>query len=134
MDFQKLLDTMSEADRRTRGNYHITLGDLIKLLENAEETMPVRFANSEYGPGNPHSYRGYYSDLAFEDISDVTVKHVLADCRESFEKTFTGYKGGDFFMGADTPLWNSPYGCCGKAIVGASVIDGVLTLETKEID
>jgi hypothetical protein len=30
---------------------------------------------------------------------------------------FTGYKGGDFVMGALTPLWLASYGSCGRKLM-----------------
>jgi hypothetical protein len=134
MDLQRMIDAMCEADRRTRGNYHVTLGKLIEILGGVDASTPVRFSDSEYGPGNPHSYRGYYSDLAFEDVSDVTAQALLADCHDALGQTFEGYKGGDFTMGKDTPLWNAPYGCSGKAVVGADMEGGTFVLTVKEID
>jgi hypothetical protein len=32
-------------------------------------------------------------------------------------QVFGGYKGGDFVMGALTPVWVADYGCCGMKIM-----------------
>jgi hypothetical protein len=59
----------------------------------------------------PHSYRGYYSDLAFEGgTSQIEAHELLASCKSAMGKVFTGYKGGDFMMGELTPLWVASYG------------------------
>lgn len=134
MDFQKMIDAMGELDRKTRGKYHLTLGKAIEQLETLAPTTPVVFAGEPYGPGNPHSYRGYYSDLAFESVSDVTAASFLADCRDALGATFQGYKGGDFVMSKDTPLWHANEGSSGLAIISAAVVSGELVLQTKEID
>jgi hypothetical protein len=42
---------------------------------------------------------------------------------------FMGYKGGDFVMGALTPVWVANYGSCGQKLMAIRP-DG--TLETAE--
>ena len=133
-DIQKMMDAMSEMGRLERGNYHLTLGDAIdKLTVLDDPFMPIVFDNGS-APGEVDSYRGYYSDLAFEPTDkDRTVADVLADLKAAKGATFNGYKGGDFVMGENTPLWAAPYGFCGPAVIGLTVIDGRCVLATKEI-
>ena len=58
-----------------------------------------------------HSYRGYYCDLAFERGDGTRpAAELLAECKAVMGAVFVGYKGGDFVMGALTPLWISTYG------------------------
>lgn len=134
MDIQKLMDTMSDGWRRDRSRYHLTLGGLIAALEAVEAETPVQF-DSGGAPAEPDSYRGYYSDLAFcADSEARNAGEVLADCKSALGGTFTGYKGGEFVMEADTPLWVAPYGCCGPAIVDTRQADGKLILVTKDVD
>jgi hypothetical protein len=86
-------------------------------------------------PAGPHSYRGYYSDLSFgQSGAPVTVAEFLSDLTKSLGRTFEGYKGGDYVMGDETPLWVAPYGCTGPAIMGARINGEKLILETREID
>ena len=60
---------------------------------------------------DPHSYRGYYSDLAFEFYEGTRpAANLLAECRECMGQAFTGYKGGEYVMGTNTPIWVSEYG------------------------
>lgn len=133
MDIQKLMDAIGEAGRLERGNYHLTLGEAIDKLSALEGDMPIVFDNGS-APGEVDSYRGYYSDLAFEPTDqDRTVAQVLADLKAANGATFTGYKGGEFGMSERTPLWMAPYGCCGPAVMGLTVIDGRCVLATKEI-
>lgn len=83
------------------------LGGLIKLLEslNPKETLPV-------GLSNPHSYRGYYDDLAFEPIKkESKVSDILKVVRDCVGQTFTGYKGGDFTMDESSTIWIAHYSC-----------------------
>jgi hypothetical protein len=76
----------------------------------------------------PHSYRGYYSDLSFEKSdSKVMVKDLLEICKSTLNQTFTGYKGGDNVMGKDTPLWLADYGCTGDKIMNYTIEGGLVT-------
>lgn len=134
MDMQKLADAIGEQGRMTRSNYHLTLGKFIAELEKVPAGTQVRFADGSY-PANPHSYRGYYSDLAFEEVDNPqTAGELLRECREANGRDFTGYKGGDFRMHNDTPLWGAERGRCGQAIVGAKFENGELLLERKDVD
>ena len=115
MDVRRLFDAMSEMGRATRSDYHLTLGGLIKQLESLPPGLPVKFDwNGEY-PFQEMSYRGYYSDLAFDwresPITDVT--RLLSLSQDALDSTYEGYKGGDFVMDKATPLWAAPYGDTG---------------------
>ena len=80
--------------------YHYGLGELIERLERGDPTrvLPVGF-------GSPHSYRGYYEDVAFEIKRDVTVGSMLDAARSALGATFQGWKGGDYEMGEYTGCW-----------------------------
>lgn len=87
---------------------------LKQLIENLEQLDPNLVVPN--GFGNPHSYRGYYEDLAFEPMENVTVGQMLADAKESLGKTFTGYKGGEFKMGEYTDVFLAEHGYCGEEL------------------
>lgn len=87
---------------------NISLGALIEWLKDLPQDMVVRD-----GFHNPHSYRGYYEDLAFEPKENVTVAEMLASAESALGETFKGYKGGDFKMTASTDCWLAEYGSCG---------------------
>lgn len=132
---QRMVNAMNDMSRKDRAKYHLTLGALIEKLEGVSPGYSVKFPNGT-SPGDATSYRGYYSDLAFEPTDrDVTVGDLLDRAKTALGDTFEGYKGGDFVMDASTPLWTAPYGACGLAIVGFAS-DGVntITLETKDLD
>ena len=135
MDLQKLIDTMSEASRMERGNYHVTLGELIEFIDKLPLLTNVKFSNGSY-PSSVDSYRGYYSDLAIEPSNEkINVEKFLVMLKDSLGKTFEGYKGGDYVMEENTPLWMANYGDCGEAVVSVSE-DGTsdLILVTKDLD
>jgi|SRR5690606_15601511 len=85
----------------------MTLGELIKALGAEDPAKVVR-----RGFTHPHSYRGYYHDLAFEPAYDVSVGEMLADAYSALGETYEGWKGGDFTMGRDTECWLSWEGTC----------------------
>lgn len=88
------------------------LKELIEALEAVEDkaaVLPIGFAG-------PHSYRGYYDQLAFEPAANVTVQSMLDAAKSAMGRTFTGYKGGEFVMGEYTDCWLADYGCCGETI------------------
>jgi ABC-type cobalt transport system substrate-binding protein len=89
----------------------MTLKELIAYLEKEDpaKVAPLGFAS-------PHSYRGYYDQLAFEPAENVTVGSMLACAQEALGKTYTGYKGGQFRMDADTDVHIARYGECGEEI------------------
>ena len=89
----------------------MTLGELIAQLESVEPTRCLRL-----GFHRPHSYRGYYDELAFEPCADISVGEMLAAARSALGSTYQGYKGGDFTMGEYTEVWLAERGDCGETI------------------
>lgn len=80
--------------------YHdcnINLMNLIITLKDLMKKYPELVGKQVYGFGNPHSYRGYYSEISFEPC--FTTIEDMYDCAiSSIDKEFTGWKGGDFVM------------------------------------
>ena len=109
---QSLVDSMSAEWRRQRAETQMTLGKLIAALE----TMPAETVIPSLC--SPHSYRGYYSDLAFERGElECTAGKLLERCRGAMGREFQGYKGGDYLMGENTPVWVAHYGRCGQKLM-----------------
>lgn len=61
------------------------------------------------GFGHPHSYRGYYEQLAFEPSGCTTAGDMLAYARSAVGSVFEGYKGGEYQMGLDTKCHIASY-------------------------
>lgn len=89
----------------------MTLGELIERLkkENPDNIVKLGFHS-------PHSYRGYYDELAFETKRDVRVGDMLAAAESSLGKEFTGYKGGEYTMGPHTDVHLAEYGNTGEPL------------------
>jgi hypothetical protein len=102
----------------------LTLGKMIEILQAMPPDAIV---------GNlsvPHSYRGYYEDLCFEWKHGVRRADLLLnDCTACVNREFTGYKGGDYTMKLNTPVWVAEYGCCGARLINIGE-DGCI--ETEE--
>lgn len=136
-NLQSLVDAMNQTASLERGNYHLTLGDLVDALAKADPSMPVIYDMMEQAaPSAPQSYRGYYCDLSFPPSpAPITVNELLTEAKDALGSTFEGYKGGDFEMHSGTPLWASPYGSAnGIAIMDAKIIGDRFVLITKQID
>lgn len=111
---QAMIEGFSNQWQRERAQTQLTLGKLIAVLEAlpADALVPGLHA--------PHSYRGYYCDLAFEREpgSWRRAADVLDDCRGAMGQVFEGYKGGEFMMGANTPVWVARWGSSGMRLMG----------------
>jgi hypothetical protein len=126
MNIQALIDGMNAQWQRERAETQMTHGGLIEALK----TMPAnaQVANLD----NVHSYRGYYRDLAFELLDGTRpAADLLADCKDAMGQVFEGYKGGDYVMGALTPVWVADYGSCGEKLISV-LVDGKIVTEPDE--
>lgn len=66
--------------------------ELIELLSKQDQDALIPFAFGGLG----HSDRGYYEDLAFSEVENVTFRFVLKSVKDMVGQTITGYKGGDY--------------------------------------
>jgi hypothetical protein len=123
---QFLMDGLSDQWQRERSESQMTLG---KFIERLKELRPEMYMQ---GLENPHSYRGYYCDLAFERTDKITsVKEVLELCQNAMGEIFHGWKGGEYAMNKNTLIWVSIEGCTGSKIM--SVTDGGLIEISKDL-
>lgn len=83
----------------------MSLRDIIEILKKEDPTKVVK-----HGFDSPHSYRGYYEDLAFEPAENVTVASMLELAEGCIGRVFEGYKGGEYTMGEHSTVWLSQYG------------------------
>jgi len=143
---QRLVDAIGESARSTRSEYHLTLGELIKDLRyHRQEKNALVFVDMPNGQrisiadedNSLHSYRGYYSDLAMTPAPEpITIPALLARCEAALGATLEGYKGGDFTMAEDTPLWIASYSYSTQVAVMKCVMvthTGPMLLLTKQV-
>lgn len=83
----------------------MVLEDLIEELEkhDPQKVVPLGFCH-------PHSYRGDYSELAFEPKENTTIGEMLQAAKSALGATFTGWKGGEFTMKEHTNCYISEEG------------------------
>lgn len=111
MNMQGLVNKWNEEAQDKRGATQMTLGEMIDRLEELPPDLEIECLEE------PHSYRGYYCDLAFEKgMGTMTVEELIKICDAALGRTFTGYKGGEYTMGFHTPVWIAPYGSTGLKI------------------
>ena len=116
MTLQEQIAAIIAEDREARIRTHGTLRTLIQGLEQMPQDATLLITPINAYPTGLDSYRGYYADLAIEytavrpDTKGLTVGELLEKARNAVGATFTGYKGGEFVMDEDTPIWISPYG------------------------
>lgn len=87
------------------------LQELIDALETYDPSIVVREGFAE-----PHSYRGYYEQLAFEPAYSVTIGSMLDAARSAVGTTYHGYKGGSYTMEEWTSVHLANYGECGDEL------------------
>jgi hypothetical protein len=87
---------------------------LNELIEELSKRDPAKVVPR--GFDNPHSYRGYYDELAFEPCGETTVGAMLEAAQSAVGATYQGWKGGDFTMGDWTPVHLAYMGDCGEGL------------------
>lgn len=98
-----------------------TLGELINELEKYPETARVRFDFANFEPDGFCSYRGFYDHLSlmYRREHSATVGELLTAARNAVGGKFSGWKGGEYTMNRETPVWVSDSGDNdGTTIVG----------------
>lgn len=136
-ELQKWVDNAIKTARedRMKRSDQLTLGIMIQKLEPIVEKQKERKDEAtvfyDFGnlfPTEIDSWRGSYAELALNYTesgeSPMKVSAFLSLLKESVGKTFQGYKGGDFTMSNDTPVWVANYGRSGNTAVIDIVDDG----------
>ncbi len=139
MDLQTYLNDTVRTARKNRFNQsdQLSLGDMIKRLEAiaAKQQAIIKKYNSEAEvvydfeylyPTSIDSWRGIYAELALNFVGTyrgidspdkMTVSSFLQMLKGCIGKSFTGYKGGEFEMSEETPVWVANYGHSGNTAV-----------------
>lgn len=136
MDMQFIIDAVNTASCSTRGDYHLTLGELNEALASADDDALVLFDDGA-AVGEFDSYRGYYTDIALGDAdSPKTVAEFRKNAAAALETVFEGYKGGKYPATPSKPLWRSGYGSAsGVGIMGVDAsVEKRFLLKTKQVD
>lgn len=117
-----------------------TLGQLIDALAKCPKDREVMFDFCGIGPTTFDSYRGYYDHLAlgYKDDHRIRAGELLELAQACVGATYTGWKGGEYRMTRDTPVWvANPGDTHGTGVVdvtGAGENDWRVVLVTKIVD
>lgn len=99
----------------------LNVGELIAELKKHKQSGFLEIDNSPVllTPSGVDSYRGYYEQLAIEvSVSgSMTVGTLVELLTSRIGTTMTGYKGGQYPISNDTPVWISNYGECSHSRV-----------------
>ena len=142
MDLQAMMEG-AMAKRRTevlKSSPQILLGELILKLESVpDKTLGVVYDFDSMCPGTINSWRGSYDELAlsFDHPEGLppSVNCLLKELRGAIGKTYTGYKGGEYLMGKNIPVWVDNYGESGdKGILDVLPEDSQVILKTGKCE
>lgn len=137
MDFEKIHKMVkAAAAEEAAAAGQITLGALIDGLSQCKPDAYIQFRFASLNPGRLRSYRGYYDHLAIEpDGSFTRVADFLQHARHVLGKSFEGYKGGDYVMDDDTPIWVANWGDTSSTrVTGITDDDWRVIIETIETE
>ncbi len=92
----------------------MTFGELIAALERLPGNTQVAHV------WGPISYRGHYDHVAFVlDKGTMDASKLLQDCRDSMGTILMGYKGGDYTVTPERPVWvTKARELCGRPLLG----------------
>ena len=119
--------------------YQLTLGKLIDILEAAGPDRDIRFSFCRKGVVDIRSWRGDYSMLALSHTEStlphgptrLNIRQLLEKCRDLVGRSVQGYKGGDYQMHRDTPIWVDDWGRFTEtAVMNVEVTDFSVILHT----
>ena len=149
MNIQKILEVNSKEMRQAslRNSKQINLGTLIKELESIDpfyehdgkqEEKKVEFDfPGNFTPSYIDSWRGSYCELAldYEQGEPIKIKAFIEMLKEAVGKTYAGYKGGDYLMSENTPVWVDHYGDSGHTgIIGVEGDGWRIYILTKKVE
>jgi hypothetical protein len=115
----------------------LTLGEMIRKAKELKsivyhiESALVYYDFCFNYPSRLMSWRGIYDELAMDhNYNDDNPFHFVPTLNEfitllesAVGKTFTGYKGGNYVMSLNTPVWVANSGEAGSTFV-SDIIDG----------
>lgn len=133
MELSTIIKNAVEAERAEEfsNSEQLSLGELILKLEpllpeqkarkeSDKREADVWFDFEYMRPTHLMSWRGIYRELAIgfsEGAEPLTVTEFYKMLKGALGKTYMGYKGGDFTMSKQTPLWVANQGNSGRTAV-----------------
>lgn len=119
----------------------VKLGALIDALERVRfndegSPRPLQFDFGGLTAKGINSYRGFYDHLALSYQSEPagSVDATISMLQSAVGQRFHGWKGGEYMMGLDTPVWVAQRGeASSTAIVGLMVESYYVTILTEYV-
>ncbi len=129
---------------RERQN-QLNLDQLIHLLKSVDpvtsdnDYKELQFDFPEAYPTSIASYRGSYEELALGFTKyqrfNTTLKELIHDLRQAVGRVYQGWKGGDFRMDSNTPLWVANCGHSSTTVIsGVIEIPYAIIIETRHCE
>lgn len=111
MSLQKLINDINENTRLNRGKEY-NLGNLIDDLQRYRESVKLIEFDDGSIPSDFMSWRGVYNHLAlgYEKEGNEFAETIWRKAYNANGSIFEGYKGGEFQMDRDTPIYQANYG------------------------
>lgn len=128
MNLQTFLDGAVKSARQARlkNSDQITLGELIEKIEpivKNQKRIVEKYSSEAYVcfdfpsvvPTGIGSWRGSYDELSLDfdmqkDAETMPVTKFFNLLKGAMGNSFTGYKGGEYTMDKNTPIWVDNYG------------------------
>lgn len=129
-----------QRNRTFASSAQLTLGQIIEKLEKCglthgdkNEPKQVDYDFGTAVPTSLDSWRGIYSELALgyrlsgydnddDHFAHATAENLLSELKSAIGKEFEGWKGGEFTMDENTPVWVANAGNSGNTGI-VDVID-----------
>jgi len=121
-------------EERMKNSSQMRLGQIIKAIEDIIAKDPEKERSVEYSFGSAipttlDSWRGSYAELALGytltgyDADDsnhhgkISAEELLKELKEAIGKEYTGWKGGEYTMNENTPVWVANPGNSGNTVI-----------------
>ncbi|MBO9428230.1 hypothetical protein [Sulfitobacter sp. R18_1] len=124
----------------------LNLGELVEKAkevasevkaQNSKADPSVYFDNETY-PGDLHTWRCCYSNLAISPVPSGKGKPLsefIEMLQDAIGTEFVGYKGGDYMMNENTPVWVADRNSADSvAILDVTLEGDQVTITTKDLD
>lgn len=116
--------SLAESDQLTLGELILKIKPIVikqaAIIEIYKHEAQVVYDFEHLFPTAIDSWRGSYSELALDfkaEGESMKITDFLAMLESTVGKEFTGYKGGEFIMSRQTPVWVANYGNSGNTAV-----------------
>ena len=138
MQIQEYVENLvrQQRDNSFGNSPQFSLGEFINEIEKCgttkynNEDKEVYFDFGSAIPTTLNSWRGSYNELALgyelsghdnptKHFASMTAKSLLDELKAAIGKTYTGWKGGEYTMNKQTPVWvSNPGNASNTAVVG----------------